>query len=530
MNKLTDDFDLDSEVIIVGAGISGIGMGIELKKFHIHSFTILEGSDRLGGTWRDNTYPGVAVDIPSLSYSFSFEPNPEWSRLFAPGEEILNYVEHCAEKYGILQHIRYNSHVKKIVFEQERSIWRVFLENGECLRARYVISATGILNQPIIPDIPGLDKFKGKMMHTARWDHEHNLEGKKVGVIGTGASAVQIVPAIADKVGHMGVFQRTPIWVSPKMDIKFNSVTRLIFKKLPFLYRGISFIAESFNEIATFALVNFNKWPGLILKGEAFNRQHLARQVDNPELRKKLTPEYNLGCKRPAISSHYLKTFNSDNVELLTEGIDHITEGGIVTKDGIAHDYDTIILATGFKTQVKGNSPSYEVHGLKDLELGDFWQKNRYQAFKSISIPNFPNYFLTFGPYCGGLNWFTMLEGHVRHIARCLDKAKKEGANYIEAKQQAHDKYFQLMQKKSSNTLFKGASCASANSYYFDAHGDASLPSPITPMTRYFTIALGSLGGYKFEFHEREARLSSVPLAQKVVEKNVSEAGEKVGV
>lgn len=511
MDSFRNEADIDSEIIIVGAGISGIGMAIELKKYRMHSFTILESSDRLGGTWRDNTYPGVAVDIPSLSYSFSYEPNPGWSRLFAPGDEILRYINHCADKYAIRQHIRYNSKVNKIIFDSDNNTWRVFLKNGGMLQARYVISATGILNQPIIPDIKGLDTFKGKMMHTARWDHGNKLDGQRVGIIGTGASAVQIIPAIADKVKQLDVFQRTPIWVSPKLDLKFNKVTKWIFRKVPFLYRVASFTAESFNELATFALVNFNKWPGMIARGESFNRKHLANQVNDPELRKKLTPNYNLGCKRPAISSHYLKSFNRDNVALVTESIDSIRDKGIVSTNGVLYEFDTIILATGFKTQVKGNSPSYEVHGLNGVELGDFWEKNRYQAYKSISVPHFPNYFLTFGPYCGGINWFTMLESHVRHIARCLEKAKKTGVNYIEARQQAHDKYFQLMQKKSANSLFKRAFCASANSYYFDAHGDASLPSPITPMTRWFTIGLGSLEGYKFERREQQTCLRSVP-------------------
>lgn len=515
LNAADMDMDVDSEIIIVGAGISGVGMGIELKKYHLHSFTILESSGSLGGTWRDNTYPGVAVDIPSLSYSFSYEPNPNWSRLFAPGQEILQYLKHCAEKYGILQHIRYNSNVKKIVFDGRRHIWDVYLDNGERLRARYVVSATGILNQPIIPDIEGLSSFKGKMTHTARWDHDNDLTGQRVGIIGTGASAVQIVPSIASKVKHLDVFQRTPIWVSPKFDYKFNQITKTLFKRVPFLYKIASYAAESFNELATFALVNFNKWPGMIAKGEDFNLKHLKTQVNDPELVDKLTPNYNLGCKRPAISSQYLRAFNRDNVDLVTTGIERVTDKGIITSDGALHEFDTIILATGFKTQVKGNSPSYEVHGLDGMELGQFWQDQRYQAYKSISIPRFPNFFLTFGPYCGGINWFTMLEGHVRHIARCLKKAKQEGSNYIEVKQSAHDQYFQLMQRKSANTLFKNASCASANSYYFDAHGDASLPSPITPLTRWFTIGLGSLNGYKFEHREKYTGVT--PIADKVV-------------
>lgn len=422
-NNLVVGSGVDYQIIVVGAGISGIGMGIELIKHHFHSFVLLESSDRLGGTWRDNTYPGVAVDIPSLSYSFSFEPNPNWSGLFAEGQEILKYVNHCADKYGVRSHIKFNSSVVKTVFEPEQNCWRVYLENGQQLTARYIVSATGILNQPVYPDIAGLKSFRGKMMHTARWDHRYDIKNKKVGIIGTGASAVQIVPSISPDVNHLHVFQRTPVWISGKFDLKFGKTTKFIFKHFPFVQKAAAYLCEIGIEAATFSLVNYTRWSGLVSKGEELSRRHHKKAIKDFELREKLTPKYNLGCKRPGISHGYLESFNRDNVTLVTEGIDKITENGIVTKDGICHELDAIILATGFKTQVKGNNPSYEVHGLNNIELGQFWQDKRYQAYKSISVPNFPNFFLTFGPYCGGFNWYTMLETHVRHIIRCMEKS-----------------------------------------------------------------------------------------------------------
>ena len=507
-NKSSEATAFDYEIIVVGAGISGIGMGIELIKHHMHSFALLESSDQLGGTWRDNTYPGVAVDIPSLSYSFSFEQNPNWSGLFAEGHEILDYVNHCADKYGVRSHIRYNASVEKIVFDTDNNGWDIYLQNGQSLKARYVISATGILNQPVTPDIEGLDSFKGKMMHTARWDHECDVENKRVGIIGTGASSVQIVPSIAPKTQHLHVFQRTPVWISAKLDLKFNQFTRSLFKRVPLVQKAAAYLCEIGIEASTFSLVNFKRWPGLIKKGEDLSRQHHEQAIQDPALREKLTPNYNLGCKRPGISHGYLESFNRPDVSLVTDGIERICEQGIVTEDGVTHELDIIILATGFKTQVKGNNPSYEVHGLNNTELGQFWQDERYQAYKSISVPNFPNFFLTFGPYCGGFNWFTMLEAHVKHIVRCLEKAQKKDANYIEVKQHAHDQYFKFMQKRSADTLFFNATCSTARSYYFDANNDASLPSPIPPLRRWLTIGWGSLKGYHFESKSSKLTLS----------------------
>jgi len=458
-----NDSKLDHQVIIIGAGISGIGAGIFLQKNKINDFVLLEKSDRLGGTWRDNTYPGVEVDIPSIAYSFSFEPNPNWSQVYAKGEEIQQYVEHCADQYAIREHIQFQQSVDKIVFDQEKNLWRVHLKGGKVLKSRYVISATGILNQPIIPNIKGIDLFKGKMMHSAQWDHDYDLTDKKVGVIGTGASAVQIVPA----------------W--------------------PILQRVLRGFIESRIQFETWVILNHGHLPFVNALIKQKLRDNLAEQVHDPVLREKLTPRYDFGCKRPSISNTYWKTFNQQNVYLLTEGIQQITEKGIVSNDGTEHDLDLIILGTGFKTLEPGNSPSYEVYGLNNLELGQFWQQHRYQAYRGISVPNFPNYFMTFGPYTGGFNWFSMLESQLTYIVRCLVKAQKKGATYVEVTQQAHDEDFKTTLAKTKNTIFKSPSCLSANSYYFDRHADASLPSVITPLTRWISTRLAGHKGFLFK-------------------------------
>lgn len=489
---------LTSQIIIVGAGISGIGMAIELKRRKIEDFILLEAAEELGGTWRDNTYPGVAVDIPSFSYSFSFEPNPDWSRLFAPGAEIKRYVRHCADKYGISPHIRYRAEVKQAVFDPQASLWSLRLADQRVLRARFVIVATGILNQPILPDIAGLDTFQGKMFHTKFWDHAHDLSGQRVAIIGTGASAVQVVPAIAPCVQQLDVYQRTPIWILPKVDPQLSERTRQLFKRLPASQAAIRLLIDTGMEIGYAATVYYKKLPGLTRLAEANALRYLRSQVADPLLQEKLTPRYGFGCKRPAISNTYLATFNRDNVNLRTEGIDHLDAHGIVSCDGVQRAYDTIILATGFKTQELGNNPSFEVYGLDGLELGHFWQAQRYQAFNGVSVPRFPNLFLTFGPYSGGLNWFTMIEANSLYIGRCLQQALEQRAVYVEVKQEYHDRYFQLMLKKSRNTLFKNGPCAGSRSYYFDQHGDASLPTPFPPAWRWLRVRLTSLDSHRY--------------------------------
>lgn len=493
------NIELDYEVVIVGAGISGIGAGIFLQKANFKSFVLLESEDELGGTWRDNTYPGVAVDIPSVSYCYSFEPHYRWSRTFALGAEIQEYVQQCASKYGIREKIQFNSKVSKIVFDTHSSTWKTYLTDGRQLVSRYVIAATGILNQPKYPEIDGIDSFKGKMMHSARWQHSYDLSNKKVAVIGTGASAVQIVPNIAGKVAHMTVFQRTPIWVGPRNDNLISAERHDLLERFPMLNRLTRFASESALEAVTFVITHYQRVGFIANRAENFQRNYIKHKVKDASLHDKLTPQYGLGCKRPAFSSDYLSTFNRDNVQLVTEGIDSITEAGVKTCDGVEHKVDAIILATGFKTMEKGNSPSFEVYGLNGIELGEEWDEHRYQAYRSVSVPNFPNFFLTFGPYGGGLNWFAMLEANLTYVVRCLKEARRKRTSYLEVKQSAHERYFEKMLKKGKATVFTKASCVHANSYYFDKHGDVSLPAPYTPMWRWFGVRFTSLRSYRFK-------------------------------
>jgi len=497
---------LDAEVIIVGAGISGIGAGIELLRHGFESFLLLESASELGGTWRDNTYPGVAVDIPFSSYCYSFETDYPWSRVFPAGDEIRDYVRRCASKYGITDRIRYGSTVTRTEFDAENYRWITQLSDGSVLASRYVISATGLLSQPKLPDIPGLDSFAGKAMHSAQWDHGYDLSGKRVAVIGTGASAVQIVPVIAPGVSRLYVFQRTPIWVGPRPDYLLGRRLRASLHRvapLRFLFRAIS---ETSIEALTFAIVSYRRLPFIVRGVQAAVRAFMRRQIGDPDLEAKLIPGYELGCKRPATSNTYLRAFRRDNVTLVTEGIERIAPDGVVTRDGELYEIDTLILATGFLTTEKGNAPSFEVVGRDGIELGQFWQDHRLQAYAGVAVPGYPNFFLTAGPYSGGFNWYTMLKAHLAHIMRCLARARSEGATLVEVRRDAHERYMQRMWTRADGTIFKSATCRTANSYYLDARGDAALPLPRTPWWRVCWNAATSTRGYRYEASSSPAR------------------------
>jgi cation diffusion facilitator CzcD-associated flavoprotein CzcO len=492
VSRPTPEFD----VLVIGCGFAGIGAGIALKQQGFHHFAILEKADDLGGTWRDNHYPGIAVDIPSLTYSFSFEQNPGWSRLFAPGRELQAYAHHCADKYGLRPHLRFNHGVKKTVFDAARDSWEVHLDDGRVMTSRFVISATGFLTQPKTPDIPGIESFAGRLLHTARWDHALDLNGQRVAVIGTGATAVQVVPSIAPQVRQLHVFQRTPIWIFPKPDAAVPGPLQALYRRLP-LTQGSARLATNLSTEMIMVLgVVYNKQMKPLIKAvESICRKHLEQQVQDPEIRRRLTPDYGFGCKRPSFSSEYLKTFNRANVELVTDGIARITPTGIVTRDGRERAVDVLVCATGFKVFEKGNTPTYEVWGSEGTELGAFWDEHRYQAYQGASIPGFPNYFIIMGPYATtGASWFSMIESQMAHIMRCLVQARKTGATRVEVRREVHEAYFRETLRRQQNTVFYNNHCGASHSYYFDKHGDAPFIRPSSGVelwlrSRYFPIS-----------------------------------------
>lgn len=473
----------DYEVVIIGAGISGLGMAIRLHERGIEDFLILERAADVGGTWRDNRYPGIAVDITSFTYSYSFAPNPNWSRVFAPGSELHAYTRRIAARHGLYPRIRFHTRVERAAFDEDHHLWRLTLGDGSLLTARQVVSATGGLISPKRPDIAGLDGFRGRVVHTANWDPALDLAGQRVAVIGTGATAVQLVPEIARVAARLEVYQRTPIWVLKKPDRALPPWLRSAFRLLPAAQRTVRMATDVLSEtLMVVSAIYYRQMPWLVRWCEKAGRDNLREQLPGrPDLWERLTPRYGFGCKRPTFSNEYFATFAQDNVELVSTPIEAVTATGIRTRDGVERPIDVLVLATGYKTFEKGNLPSYEVIGRGGHELGAFWEEHRYQAYEGLTVPGFPNFYLMLGPYALiGTSYFKMVEGNAVHVTRCLETARARGATCVEIRQDAHDRYFADILRRQRNTVFLNHNCALSNSYYFDRHGDAPMLRPST--------------------------------------------------
>jgi cation diffusion facilitator CzcD-associated flavoprotein CzcO len=488
----------DHEVAVIGAGFSGIGAAIKLDKAGFGDYVVLEEGDGVGGAWHWNTYPGVAVDIPSFSYQFSFETSADWSRVYAPGNELKAYAEHCVDRYGVRRRIRLNTKVVGAAFDEHDHLWRLSTADGGELSARFVVGATGVFTKPKPPDIPGLPEYEGTVMHTSRWDHAQDLRRKRVAVVGTGASAVQVIPSIAPLVERLVVFQRTPIWCLPKLDRPLSGALRALLR-LPPARRPARVASQAFVE-ATFPLpAHFHGLVPLSRIGERVGRNFLRREVRDPAVRDKLTPRYALGCKRPAFANDYLAAFNRDNVHLETTAIEAITPGGVRLVDGTEHTLDVLVLATGFKVFESGNMPPFPIRGRDDVDLEQWWDANRFQAYEGVSVPGFPNMFSILGPYgYNGSSYFHLIETQARHIVRCLRRARRTGSTLVEVTPEANDRYWKAMLARRHNQIFWQDSCAASNSYYFDRHGD--VPFRASPsLETSWRSARFDLDDYRFE-------------------------------
>lgn len=469
----------DHDVAIIGGGFSGIGAAILLDKAGFDDYLMIEEGNGVGGAWHWNTYPGVAVDIPSFSYQFSFEQLSGWSRVYAPGRELKEYAERCVDKYDVRRRTRLNTRITAATFDEDADLWRLGTAGGDTVSARHVVVATGVLTQPKAPEIDGLTDYTGEVMHTARWDHSVDLKGKRVAVIGTGASAVQVIPSIGPEVAHLTVFQRTPIWCLPKLDSALPLAARLALR-VPGTKRLSRLASQTFVELTFPLAAHFHKLVPVTGVGERIGLAHLRRAVEDPEVREQLTPKYALGCKRPSFSNDYLQSFNHDHVRLETSPIQRITPTGIRTVDGAAYDVDVLVLATGFKVFEKGNMPAISVTGVGGVDLESWWDEHRFQAYQGVSVPGFPNLFSILGPYgYNGSSYFNLIETQMAHIVRCLRQARRSGATRVEVTSEANDRYFQQVLGRRRHQVFFQPSCATANSYYFDAHGDVPFrPSP----------------------------------------------------
>jgi cation diffusion facilitator CzcD-associated flavoprotein CzcO len=470
----------DHEVAIIGAGLGGLGMAAALKRKNIQDFVIFERAGDIGGTWRDNTYPGIAVDIPVFAYQFSYDMKPDWSRFFPRGHEVKAYIDDYADRYAIRPHIRFNSEVRSRTWDEANHLWRLDV-GGEEVTARFVISAIGPFVDPKPAEIPGLEDFEGKLIHSARWDHDYELAGKRVAIVGTGASAVQIVPSIAREVAGLDVYQRTPIWIAPKLDPRIPSWMQRMFARLPFTERIARALVSAVVEFIVVTMpLKFQRFPFVVRAVERRNLRFLASQVKDPDTRRKLTPRYGLGCKRPSVSNDYLRSFNRANVELVTEEIERVTPNGIRTADGAEREVDALILATGFRlASDPENFRRTPVRGRDGFDLATRYEEHRLKAYESISMPGLPNHFMIFGPYgWTGASWHVLVQTASTHILRVLGEARRRGATQVEVSEEATDRYHEGVLERMSGSLWFSNRCDGANSYYFDHHGDVPYVRP----------------------------------------------------
>jgi cation diffusion facilitator CzcD-associated flavoprotein CzcO len=426
------------------------------------------------------------VDIASVTYSYSFEPNPYWSRMFAPGAELKRYASHVADKYELRELMRFDTTVEGARWDGDTDTWSVAIAGGETMTARYLLTATGFLSQPKTPDIPGIDSFAGRIVHTADWDDEYDLNGKRAAVIGTGATAVQLIPEIAPLVDELTVYQRTPIWVTPKQDAAIPKPVQKLFARVPLTQRAARLANTSLLELMMVSAVLHFRQAQMLNRGAALvAKAHLRRQIRDPELRRKLTPDYDFGCKRPTFSNTYYPTFNRPNVRLETTSIARIESDGIVTTDGAKTEIDTLILATGFDIW-KTNFPAIEIIGRDGRNLGKWWRENRFQAYEGVAVPYFPNYITLSSPYSySGLSYFTTIESQMRHLNRLFGELRRRGATTFEVSERANADFLDRMRSRLGDSVFNLGSCSSARSYYFNQHGEAAILRPTSTINAF---------------------------------------------
>jgi cation diffusion facilitator CzcD-associated flavoprotein CzcO len=471
------------DAVIVGAGFGGIGAAIQLKRLGYDDFVITEREDDLGGTWYVNHYPGLAVDVPTTTYSYFFEPNPNWSRLFTPGPEIKQYADDVADKYDVRRHIRFNTTVEGARWDEDAKLWRVALADGETLTTRYLITATGFLSQPKVPEIPGINDFAGKIIHTTEWEDDFDAAGHRIAVIGTGATAVQLIPELAKTAADLTVYQRTAIWVAPKVDIRFSERARRLFRRFPLAQKIIRAVTDTIYEMMIQV--------GVVHYREGINRRLSISAMDlckinqfisirDKDLRRRLTPDYDIGCKRPTFSNSYLRAFAKPHVHLQDSGIARIEADGIVGNDGTKNVIDTLVLATGFDLW-EANFPAIEVIGSDGRNLGKWWRDTRFQAYQGVSMPYFPNYLSLASPYAFlGLNFFNTMEYQMRLMDRLFTEVKRRGATTFEVTEDANTRYLDRMTELLGDSLWTIGNCATSRSYYFNPSGEPSLLRPMS--------------------------------------------------
>lgn len=444
----------DTSIIIVGAGFGGLGMAMRLKERGVDDFVILERADDVGGAWRDNSYPGVACDVPSHLYSFSYMPKADWSRVFSPGPEIWDYLRDCAQKTGLVPHIHFGAELQKAEWDETNRRWLVETPQGKW-RAQYLITATGVLADAHLPDIPGVENFTGKAFHSARWDHSVSLEGKRVGIVGSGASAIQIVPEMAKTASEVVVFQRSAPYIVPRPDRAYSEAEKRSFERLP---ESMDALRSEIFWMGEYMFAQRRAVPTFLAEARDMALGHMNDQIPNPELQKNLTPDYEIGCKRVLISNNYYPTFNEDHVKLETSALAQVEGETAIAASGTKYDLDVLIFATGFEAPEP--PVAHRVFGRNNVNLAAQWDQGM-QAYDSTAVPGFPNMFMVLGPNTG-LGHHTMvyiIEAQVDYILGALDHAKKNDFETLEARPEAEEAYLADIQQRSEGTVWLDGGC-----------------------------------------------------------------------
>ena len=450
--------------VIIGSGFGGLGAAIALRKAGLSDLVVLEKADSVGGTWRENTYPGCACDVPSHLYSFSFERNPRWSETYSPQAEIRAYLERCADKYDVRRHVRFGAEAVSAELDEASGLWTVTTRKGDRFEARVVIGAVGPLHRFSLPQIPGLDRFRGKVIHSARWDHAFDPRGQRVAAVGSGASAIQFIPAIVDDVARMHVFVRTPAWILPREERRYTELEKQLFERLPlasWLVRQEIFLRH---ELRTLGFVREKR---ILAFAERLARRHLAEAIADPGLREILTPGYRMGCKRILLSNTYYPALAKPHVEVIGRGLERVTEGGVLGPDGVERPVDAILLGTGF--DVHDYLGPMRVRGRGGRDLGEQWAKEGAHAFYGVTAPGFPNFFTLVGPNTGlGSNSIVfMIEAQIEMIMKIVGLVRGRPGALVEVREEVERAFNARVQEKLRSTIWE----TGCHAWYHDASG-----------------------------------------------------------
>jgi len=465
------------DVAIVGAGFGGLGLAIQMKRHGQEDFVVIERSEDVGGTWNSNTYPGAQCDIPSNLYSWSFALKPDWTRAYPERDEIHGYFRDCVKHFGVGGHIHLQTALEDAEWREDH--WDIETSQGP-LEARVLVAAPGLLSEPSIPDLPGLHGFEGRSFHTARWDHDHDLTGRDVAVVGTGATAIQIVPRIKDQVRKLTVFQRTPPWVVFSLDRKVSKLAHWLYPRVPGVQRATR--TGMWAALEPLAL-GMTRWPFLLKGHELASRIMMRAQVSDPALRKRLVPDYPLGCKRMLLSNEWYRALDEPNVELVTEGVEEVRARSVIAADGSEHPADTIVFATGFTPT---DPPiARRLRGREGHTLSEVWRGSP-QSYLATTVAGFPNLFLLYGPNSnlGHNSIVYMLESQMNYVMGALKAMRERGYNALEVRPEVQDAFNEEMQSRLARSVWDAGGCGS---WYLDANGRDSTMWP----------------GFTYEFHKR---------------------------